>query len=76
MLKDKEGTGVTEVIFKVKVYDELPQDVEDAIEEAIENKFEGANLEEDAVPVHNMGQFIESRHVKGSENKILRTLQK
>ena len=75
MLKDKEGTGVTEVIFKVKVYDELPQDVEDAIEEAIENKFEGANLEEDAVPVHNMGQFIESRHVKGSENKILRTLQ-
>uniref|UniRef100_UPI0025C1C9EA hypothetical protein n=1 Tax=Fusobacterium sp. TaxID=68766 RepID=UPI0025C1C9EA len=75
MLKDKKGTGVTEAIFRVKVYDELPQDVEDAIEKAIENKVPGVDIEEDAVPVHNAGQFIESRHISGSETKALKVLQ-
>mgnify|MGYP002583633109 FL=1 len=63
MEKDIEGSGITTATFRMKVDDELPLEVEEAIEKAIEKEIEGIDKEEDAVPVHNAGKFIEERHL-------------
>lgn len=81
MLRDSEGnivegSGVTKVILNVIVDEELPLDIEEAIEEVLEkaneNPIEGVLVEEDAVPIHNAGDFIEERHMLESSSKNIR----
>jgi uncharacterized repeat protein (TIGR01451 family) len=68
MEKDVEGSGITTATFRMKVDDELPLDVEEAIEKAIEKGIDGIDKEEDAVPVHNAGKFIEERYLDNSNS--------
>ena len=81
MLRDSEGnivegSGITKVILNVIVDEELPLDIEEAIEEVLEKAnekpIEGVLVEEDAVPVHNAGDFIEERHMLESSSKNIR----